>query len=155
MKRGIVNWTKWNIWKIKGFHHWFSPVRFFTALPVSPLAECFLSPSFHRNPNLTSFAQIRKPIGVFLFIEEHPDSINDGYFLNRDESYYWYDLPASYHHGSTDLSFADGHSERHRWQFRSTKPPPLPDAAKLPYNIPLPERGDFEWLLNRTSETPQ
>jgi prepilin-type processing-associated H-X9-DG protein len=107
------------------------------------------------NPNDRQFfrlSQVRRPAQIFLFIEEHPDSVNDGYFLNRDESYRWYDLPASYHRGGANMTFTDGHAEAHHWRFRSTKPPPRPDAAGLPFRIPEAERGDFEWLLERTSE---
>ena len=104
------------------------------------------------NRQFFKLAQVRRPANVFLFIEEHPDSINDGYFLNRDESYRWYDLPASYHRGGANLTFTDGHLEWRRWRNTSTKPPPLPDAAMLPFRIPETERGDFEWLMERTSE---
>ena len=56
---------------------------------------------------------------IFIFIEEHPDSINDGYFLNKgyDEegAAEWYDLPASYHDGAANLSFADGHTGSTAW----------------------------------------
>jgi prepilin-type N-terminal cleavage/methylation domain-containing protein/prepilin-type processing-associated H-X9-DG protein len=104
------------------------------------------------NRQFFKLTQIRRPAQIFVFIEEHPDSINDGYFLNRDESYRWNDLPASYHNGGANLSFADGHLERHRWQSPSTRPPPQPDAAHLPFAIAPAERGDFDWLLAHTSE---
>ena len=104
------------------------------------------------NRQFFKVAQVLRPANIFLFIEEHPDSINDGYFLNRDESYQWYDLPASYHSGGANLTFTDGHLERRRWRDPSTRPPPLPDAAKLPFAIPPDQQGDFEWLMERTSE---
>ncbi len=88
---------------------------------------------------------------TFVFIEEHPDSINDGYFLNKASSGGWTDLPASYHNGSANLSFADGHVENHRWLVPSTKPPPRPDAAGLPFPLEREDRGDFYWLLRRMS----
>ena len=95
---------------------------------------------------------------IFIFIEEHPDSINDGYFLNKgydtEGRAEWTDLPASYHHGAANLSFADGHVEIHRWLAASTKRPLKPDAARLPFLIPEDEEADFDWLLQRTS-TPR
>jgi prepilin-type N-terminal cleavage/methylation domain-containing protein/prepilin-type processing-associated H-X9-DG protein len=106
------------------------------------------------NPDYRQFftqAQIPQPSDIFVFIEEHPDSINDGYFLNHVESLRWSDLPASYHAGSVNLSFADGHLERHKWRCPSTQPPARPDAAHLPFAVPPAERWDFDWLMPRTS----
>lgn len=96
--------------------------------------------------------QILHPVQTFLFIDEHPDSINDGYFLNTHNSGKWTDLPASYHDGGANLTFADGHAERKTWRFTSTKPPARPDAARLPFKVPSSETGDFDWLMQRTSE---
>lgn len=95
--------------------------------------------------------QIPDPSQIFVFIEEHPDSVNDGYFLNKPAELEWYDLPASYHSGGANLAFADGHVESHRWLHDSTKPPNRPDAAGLPREIPVAERADFDWLMKRTS----
>lgn len=106
------------------------------------------------NPDYRQFfrlGQIPRPSEVFVFVEEHPDSINDGYFLNRPDTREWTDLPASYHNGGANLAFADGHMEGHRWQFASTKPPSRPDAALLPFRPPAPEQADFDWLMQRTS----
>jgi len=106
------------------------------------------------NPYYRQFfktTQVPEPARLFLFIEEHPDSINDGYFIDQPETYRWLDLPASWHGGAANLSFADGHSETHRWRFASTKPAPRPDAARLPFDIPASEQGDFEWLMDRMS----
>ena len=56
----------------------------------------------------------------------------------------WADLPASYHNGAANLAFADGHLETHKWRCASTKPPPSPDAAHLPFPVPATERADFD-----------
>jgi prepilin-type processing-associated H-X9-DG protein len=59
------------------------------------------------------------PVNVFVFLDEHGDSINDGVYMfdpgasRTDEQ--WRDLPASYHNGAGSFSFADGHSEIHKW----------------------------------------
>jgi prepilin-type N-terminal cleavage/methylation domain-containing protein/prepilin-type processing-associated H-X9-DG protein len=106
------------------------------------------------NPDYRQFfktTQVPEPARIFVFIEEHPDSINDGYFIDQPETRRWMDLPASWHSGAANLSFADGHSETHRWRFASTKPPPRPDAAHLPFNVPAAEQGDFDWLMDRMS----
>ena len=90
----------------------------------------------------------------FVFLDEHPDSINDGYFINRGDYHQWLDLPASYHNGAASFSFADGHSEMHRWLLPRTKPPPSPEAAQLPIYLAEGERGDLYWMTERMSVEP-
>ena len=65
-------------------------------------------------------SQIANPGKTFVFIDEHPDSINDGAFAvqmakHTDRTAQIVDFPASYHNGACGLSFADGHSEIHKW----------------------------------------
>jgi prepilin-type N-terminal cleavage/methylation domain-containing protein/prepilin-type processing-associated H-X9-DG protein len=106
------------------------------------------------NPEYKQFIKLgdfRSTSDIFVFVEEHPDSINDGYFLNKGSADGWIDLPASYHDGSANLNYADGHAESHYWVVPSTKPPPRPDAAGLPFGLKANERTDFYWLLRRTS----
>ena len=106
------------------------------------------------NPDYKQFltvAQIPQPSRIFVLTEEHPDSINDGYFLNKPDSMQWTDLPASYHNGAANLAFADGHLETHKWRFASTTPPARPDAAHLPFPVPPAEQADFNWLMYRTT----
>ena len=63
------------------------------------------------------------PANAWVFIDEHPDSINDGLFrVNMDNANngtggadLWPDYPASNHGGSGALAFADGHSEIRKW----------------------------------------
>lgn len=88
---------------------------------------------------------------LFALIEEHPDSINDGYFLNRFADEEWLDLPASNHGGGASVAFADGHVVARRWLHPSTQPPAKPDAASLPFPVPRAERADYEWLMERTT----
>jgi prepilin-type N-terminal cleavage/methylation domain-containing protein/prepilin-type processing-associated H-X9-DG protein len=106
------------------------------------------------NPEYRQFfksTQILRPAFIFVFVDEHPDSINDGYFLNQAESWRWMDLPASFHNGAANFSYADGHVAPYRWRFDSTKPPARPDAARLPFPVPANEKSDFGWLMSRTS----
>jgi len=61
---------------------------------------------------------IRTPSKLFVIVDEHPDSINDGW-LQTDPTptpSAWNDLPASYHGGACGIAFADGHSEIHMWK---------------------------------------
>lgn len=109
------------------------------------------------NKNNPSYRQYRKAqefisaSEIFVFVEEHPDSINDGYFLNRAAKYEWNDLPASWHNGSANLTYGDGHAENHRWLDGSTRKPNRPDGANLPFALGPSERRDFYWLMKRTS----
>lgn len=122
---------------------------------VGDAGEFSLGGSNTNNPEYKQFfkmSQVPKPSDIFVFIEEHPDSMNDGYFLNRPDSGEWFDLPAAYHNGAANLSFADGHAESHAWLFADTKRPPRPGGAHpLPFAVPAGERGDFYWLMQRTT----
>jgi len=106
------------------------------------------------NPDYVQFfnlSTIPEPAKIFVFLDEHPDSINDGYFINKAYYWEWVDLPASYHNGAASFSFADGHSETHRWRFSSTKPPSQPDGAPLPMKLLKSEWADFDWVIDRMS----
>jgi prepilin-type N-terminal cleavage/methylation domain-containing protein len=57
---------------------------------------------------------------IFVFIDENPFTINDGYFGNdaiygTSQPTTWVDMPAVYHHRANGMSFADGHAEIHKW----------------------------------------
>jgi hypothetical protein len=56
------------------------------------------------------------PAGLFDFLDENPESINDG-FLQVDSSPDggWPDIPAAYMGHACGFSFADGHGEIHKW----------------------------------------
>lgn len=108
------------------------------------------------NPYYVQFfklSAIPKPSRIFVFLDEHPDSINDGYYLNKVYRDYreWVDLPASYHNGAAAFSFADGHSQIQRWAHALTKQPAQPDAAALPLDVPSEEASDFDWVVAHMS----
>jgi prepilin-type N-terminal cleavage/methylation domain-containing protein/prepilin-type processing-associated H-X9-DG protein len=64
---------------------------------------------------------------AYVFIDEHPDSINFGDFAVAMNDglpptrAYMIDVPASTHNGAGGLSFADGHAEVHKWLDPRTK----------------------------------
>ncbi len=115
------------------------------------------------NPSYTQFfkmSQIPRPSEIFVFLDEHPDSIDDGYFLNKDSDTTrhggteWIDLPASYHDRAATFSFADGSASLHHWLNAQTMPSSTPNSANLPIAIPASppdERADFEWILTHMS----
>ncbi|MFM8358684.1 MAG: hypothetical protein ACKOET_08995, partial [Verrucomicrobiota bacterium] len=92
---------------------------------------------------------------AFVFIDEHPDSINfgdvavamnDGLPPNRT---YIIDYPASTHAGSGGMSFADGHAEVHKWLDPRTR---LPwKNVLMPLVVASPNNKDMIWLSERTS----
>jgi prepilin-type N-terminal cleavage/methylation domain-containing protein/prepilin-type processing-associated H-X9-DG protein len=92
------------------------------------------------------------PSMTWLFIDEHPDSINDGGFAVKMDTEEMIDWPAWYHNGAAGLNFADGHSEIRKWVDPRTR-------AQVRYNTGNPaitratHRGsrDLLWLRERTS----
>lgn len=102
---------------------------------------------------LLSLATISNPSELYVFLEEHPDSINDGlYLLNCGSAETWGDQPASFHEGACGFAFADGHTELHPWIHDETKRP-----VRFSFRatvIPSTARDDFQWVLDRTSVAP-
>jgi prepilin-type N-terminal cleavage/methylation domain-containing protein len=92
---------------------------------------------------------------AYVFIDEHPDSINFGDLavaMNDGldwERTYIIDYPASTHAGAGGLNYADGHGEIHRWIDPRTKPPWKNQSLTLA--VPSPRNIDMVWLSKRTS----
>ena len=104
------------------------------------------------NPQLVQFYKVSdmpKPAHVYVFLDEHPDTLNDGFFMNRWEELRWGNLPASFHNGAANLSFADGHVEGHRWILPDTKRPAEKGGAGGTFVPSGP--ADYDWLKERTS----
>jgi prepilin-type N-terminal cleavage/methylation domain-containing protein/prepilin-type processing-associated H-X9-DG protein len=92
---------------------------------------------------------IQNPSGIFVFLDEHCDTINDGFFVNRLEDNQWGNMPGSYHDGGLSLSFADGHIETHHWLVPGTVRPPA--QGGVGGIVPATPATDFDWLKQRTS----
>jgi prepilin-type N-terminal cleavage/methylation domain-containing protein/prepilin-type processing-associated H-X9-DG protein len=98
------------------------------------------------------------PSNFYVTLDEHPDNINDGYFRplykglgNYDQ---WNDLPASSHNGACGFSFADGHSEIHKW--KSYKCTILPVRIQsgfqhFPFTADPNGSKDAEWIAEHSS----
>ena len=105
------------------------------------------------NPAYLQFfkeSEMPNPAGIFVFLDEHCDTLNDGFFMNRLDDDAWGNLPGSYHNGAANLSFADGHVESHRWVVGGTIQPPHKNVVRG-NKIPAMPATDFEWLRTRTS----
>jgi prepilin-type N-terminal cleavage/methylation domain-containing protein len=56
------------------------------------------------------------PAMALVFVDENPDTINDGYWVqDLDSDKQWIDSPAHYHVNAGGLSFSDGHAETRVW----------------------------------------
>jgi prepilin-type N-terminal cleavage/methylation domain-containing protein len=100
------------------------------------------------------------PSGIFIFLDEHPDTINDGeyYAVQRDYGgeYGWCDLPANYHNGACGFSFADAHSEIKRWTGRLRSPQwvgvSYSDRRGVLICADEQDRADIDWVKFRMAQ---
>lgn len=56
------------------------------------------------------------PANAFVFADESPATINDGFLQIDSNTPRFPDVPAAYLDGGCGFSFADGHAEIHQWQ---------------------------------------
>ena len=86
------------------------------------------------------------PAMAWLFIDENPNSINDGWFVcDPGNNTLWYDIPATYHIHAGGVSYADGHAEIKVW-----RDPNVLNATgnDMPRD---PSCSDLSWLQQRSS----
>ena len=82
-------------------------------------------------------------------VDEHPDSINDGWMITDvTSSNSWQDLPSSLHEGACGFNFVDGHSEVHRWLEASTR---LRVGRKDFSGMFAPGSRDIDWMIKHSS----
>jgi prepilin-type N-terminal cleavage/methylation domain-containing protein/prepilin-type processing-associated H-X9-DG protein len=113
-------------------------------------SRTWTSPSV-KYPVCTKFDQIKIPAYMYVVLDEREDSINDGCFsTDPDTLYQVVDYPASYHNNAGGFSFADGHSEIHRWKDRRTMPV-LQPGQELTLNVNLPGDVDVLWLAQHAA----
>ena len=90
------------------------------------------------------------PAETWVYLDEHPCSINDAGFFNPTPGR-WIDQPATYHNGAAGLAFADGHSEIHKWKQSLASP----RAQRVDTNRTNPDAPvgavdqDISWLSYR------
>jgi prepilin-type processing-associated H-X9-DG protein len=100
----------------------------------------------------TAYKHIRKtsdfifpgPSETWVYLDEHPDSMNDAGFFNPNPTA-WIDQPATYHNGAAGFAFADGHSEVHRW-VASLRTPAAAKVRLSGYVAPTVRTGDKDIL---------
>ena len=123
----------------EGVHTWFGGPEFRGYLKSSDIVD--------PGPSMT-----------WVLIDEHPDSMNDGFFCIDMKGYpdpartNLPDVPSSTHNKACGLSYADGHSEIKKWLDPRTAP-------RVVYSTSNPDMGsavqpnnpDVVWLWERTT----
>ncbi len=110
--------------------------------------------NFEVYSQITDFTRLSTSDG-FVFLDERPDSINDGLFMVDMETYNptnlaglkVRDLPAMYHNGSSSFTFADGHAEFHHWLDARTR-----SLKSVSEGQPAPNNRDVLWLMEHATK---
>jgi prepilin-type processing-associated H-X9-DG protein len=93
--------------------------------------------------NLTIYKGVAKaadllipgPARTWVYIDEHPDSMNDSGIFPPSAPTNMPDVPATYHNGAAGVALADGHCEIHRWAgAMMNKPRALGGMAGVGFN---------------------
>jgi prepilin-type N-terminal cleavage/methylation domain-containing protein/prepilin-type processing-associated H-X9-DG protein len=118
--------------------------------PIVPYDNITTVKSFYKESDLINPGAAN----IWLFIDENPNSINDGSFICDPQINEWIDYPASYHNHGSGMAFADGHSQIKVWSdatvLYDVVPPTIepgnPSFVRLPpsQNPPV----DLNWLQN-------
>ncbi|MEO6034343.1 MAG: prepilin-type N-terminal cleavage/methylation domain-containing protein [Verrucomicrobiota bacterium] len=95
---------------------------------------------------ITSFLK-PGPSQIFVYLDEDARSLNDAGFAVTMVANEFKDAPGTYHNLACGFSFADGHSEIHRWKDKRTKVTGSTFNA-ITFNPPNP---DVVWLQEHAS----
>ena len=89
---------------------------------------------------------------LIAMLDEFADTIDDAWFITDPiNPNYFYNVPATYHNGSTAFTFADGHSAMHKW-LNSKTDQPVTKVYKSGEWLLSPGSVDIKWLqLHSTS----
>jgi prepilin-type N-terminal cleavage/methylation domain-containing protein len=91
------------------------------------------------------------PSNTFVILDESKNSINDGFFAvpmdtydpNNPPARAFVDVPATYHAKAGSFSFADGHSEIHKWKDDRTITVPIFGSS--------PNNADLDWIQSKST----
>jgi prepilin-type N-terminal cleavage/methylation domain-containing protein/prepilin-type processing-associated H-X9-DG protein len=90
----------------------------------------------------TDFSSRMPAVNTWVFVDENPWSINDGWFkVNMEPAKPFEDTPATYHANAGGISFADGHAEIKKWKDAALHTPPTTKWGVR----------DILWLQERTT----
>jgi len=106
------------------------------------------------------------PAKTFIFLDEREDCINWGNYMQEMDGYpgttpalrslyqFEQDMPGNYHNLAAGFSFADGHSEVHKWlNWPATWPIHREDAYWMSSQMPIhcPGSRDVFWIQDHTT----
>ena len=105
---------------------------------------------------------ITVPSMIFVFLDMREDRVNwsnfmadmSGYSPTQPSQYKWTtDLPGMYHNLACGFSFADGHSEMHRWKDSRTMPPLVVGAVDplATSSTAAPGSVDVAWVQDHST----
>jgi prepilin-type N-terminal cleavage/methylation domain-containing protein/prepilin-type processing-associated H-X9-DG protein len=104
----------------------------------------------------SKLTQVKKPVEFFVILDEDDNSINDPLFrvsyAATAPAFALNDIPAVYHGGSSGISFADGHSEMHKWRSLKVPVPNYTGANNGAAGWGNQNQVDAQWLLDHTGE---
>ena len=102
-----------------------------------------------------------RPAHTFVFIDEHPDGLNDAGFASActgnqpadpPAASAIIDFPANFHNGGCGISFADGHCEIHKWLGSKIGKAFITFTGNISLNIPAGDSSmDMHWLADNTT----
>src|SRR5688572_14281508 len=106
-------------------------------------------------------SDIVSPAKTWVFVDEHPDSLNDAAFANActgaeaPGTAQIIDFPAALHNGACGFSFADGHAEIHKWVGSKIKNAFVAydrARARITLNTPAGDSWvDVRWMMENTT----
>lgn len=105
-------------------------------------------PWFH---NVLKFSGFHSPgpSETFVFLDQNPDSIDDGAFFFNPTASTFLELPGSNHGGTTTIAFADGHVELRKMQMGIVR---VTAQGSYPANAKYSNAADQAWFAQHTPQ---
>ena len=106
----------------------------------------------------TVYAQIKAPAEKYVFVEDNdPRCFNVHCWEIELTRPRWADAPATWHYNKSNLGFADGHAETHRWMDKSTieigQAKTEDEIARL-INVDRPDGRDIAYMQKHYAAVP-
>ena len=110
-------------------------------------------PNHWRHYARTSDMTQPSPANLWVYADEHPDSVNDGALAVKMSPYggKWQDGFSVLHGGGCGVTFADGHAEIHKWKDPRTLSLKVTYSGGFPFGISQPGNRDIMWVQDRTT----
>jgi prepilin-type N-terminal cleavage/methylation domain-containing protein len=96
------------------------------------------------------------PTDTWVFVDEHPDSMNDAGFFNPTSKTTPVDIPAAYHNAAGGFAMADGHAEIHKWIgiFKQKRAQTVTYQNGFTWGPIAPNDKDLAWLHDKGGLLP-